>query len=392
MSLQTFAILGALSSLATSIALPNALPYTSFNSAQGLYDQIKLPDPPGAAPRRQELKTDHFLPGVKRVKIRSGPYNAPNMGKVSFPTMEHGMLWNYPDRKVEKPCVECTILKQWAGLEFPNGTDANIDSGLWLHHMVHFTAGPSRWDPVCYNSLSLPHVAVKLAPSSAERYFSSGNERTAFDFNRGGKDMSFGNGYHITADDKFSFLVDLMNTNMEDKLVYMTMTYDIIDGPLPKGWNSTKTVWLDAFSCGTSEVWPPQEHGKFEISSKKWTPNLEGRVIDSIGHLHDGGSEVETKVTDTNSLCTSQTRYSETPNYVFRGPNMEGTHVAEKHISSMTPCQLQVKQMTKNQAWQVIGRYDYDKFEGNTERGKQGEIMAIDLVVVEIPPGGAPKP
>lgn len=30
------------------------------------------------------------------------------------------------------------------------GTNANIDSGLWLHHMVSFVKGPGRWDPTCY--------------------------------------------------------------------------------------------------------------------------------------------------------------------------------------------------------------------------------------------------
>src|ERR1700753_1504383 len=83
-------------------------------------------------PRRQEQKSNHPLPGVKRVKIRTGPYNVPNMMKPSFPTGVHGMLWNKPDFNVDKPCDGyCTILQQWAGLENPNGTNANIDSGMW---------------------------------------------------------------------------------------------------------------------------------------------------------------------------------------------------------------------------------------------------------------------
>jgi hypothetical protein len=139
------------------------------------------------------------------------------MNKVSLPTMEHGMLWNYPDINIEKPCVECTLLKQWAGLEFPDGTDANIDTGMWLHHMVQFASGPTRWDAVCYSSVSLPHVAVFLSPSSAERYFSSGNERSVYDFNKGGKDMSYGTGYHLTSPDRYAFLVELMNTNIGEQ-------------------------------------------------------------------------------------------------------------------------------------------------------------------------------
>jgi hypothetical protein len=154
--------------------------------------------------------------------------------------------------------------------------------------MVHFTAGPSKFDPVCYGKISLPHTAVRQFPSTAERYFSSGNERSVFDFNLGGTDLSKGQGYYLTPQDKFMYLIDLMNMNMDDRSVYMTMTYDYLPGELPPGWNQTKTVWLDANSCGTSEVPSPKDSGSFTIQSYEWTPNFEGRIIDAIGHLHDG--------------------------------------------------------------------------------------------------------
>jgi hypothetical protein len=38
-----------------------------------------------------------------------------------------GMLANYPDTKVEKPCDgECTLLWQQPGLEYPNGTNGKL--------------------------------------------------------------------------------------------------------------------------------------------------------------------------------------------------------------------------------------------------------------------------
>ena len=45
--------------------------------------------------------------------------------------------------------------------------------------------------------------------------------------------------------DRDPYLVELMNMNMEDKVVYLTMTYDYIEGPLPKGWTNIKTIWLE---------------------------------------------------------------------------------------------------------------------------------------------------
>lgn len=97
-----------------------------------LGDNGKVADPPGAAPRRQTLQSPSKLKGAKRVKIRSGPYKVPNMSKRSAMTGHAGMLENYPDSKIEKPCAgECTILRQQAGLEYANGSNANIDTGMW---------------------------------------------------------------------------------------------------------------------------------------------------------------------------------------------------------------------------------------------------------------------
>jgi hypothetical protein len=53
------------------------------------------------------------------------------MGKIN-PTGHAGMLEAYPDFNVEKPCTgECNILRQVGGLEYANGSNANIDTGMW---------------------------------------------------------------------------------------------------------------------------------------------------------------------------------------------------------------------------------------------------------------------
>lgn len=65
-----------------------------------------------------------------------------------------GVLYNYPDLKVEKPCDECVLLSlsecaelfrngshliicllPAPGLEYPDGKNANVDTGMWLHHV-----------------------------------------------------------------------------------------------------------------------------------------------------------------------------------------------------------------------------------------------------------------
>lgn len=209
--------------------------------------------------------------GAKRIKMRYGPYMVPGMNGTSI-TGETGMLWNYPDISVQKPGTEYTIVNQYAGLEYPDGSNANIDTGMWLHHMVHFVSGPGRWDPTCYGKRSLPHFNVNVSPGGSERYFSSGNERTKITLDIFGTATKAG--YHIKSSDRYQFIVDLMNMNEPNKVVYMTMTYDIIDGPLPPGWKNVKTVWFDARQCGTSEVQPPRQTGSFTITSGSWVSYL----------------------------------------------------------------------------------------------------------------------
>jgi hypothetical protein len=62
--------------------------------------------------------------------MRYGPYKVPNMMQKSL-TGDSGSLWNCGDAKIEKPCEECTIIGMVAGLEYPGGQNANIDSGMW---------------------------------------------------------------------------------------------------------------------------------------------------------------------------------------------------------------------------------------------------------------------
>lgn len=70
---------------------------------------------------------------------------------------------------------------------------------------------------------------------------------------------------------------------MDDRLVYITQTYDYLPGPLPPGWQDIKPVWFDASNCWTGEVAAPQETGSFVIESEPWVPNVEGRIVDAVG-------------------------------------------------------------------------------------------------------------
>jgi hypothetical protein len=95
----------------------------------------RVADPAGATSKRVPLANRATtVPNAKTVKMRYGPYKVPNMGKKNI-VGEEGSLWNYPDNRIEKPCDECVIVGMNAGLEYADGRNANIDSGMWMHHV-----------------------------------------------------------------------------------------------------------------------------------------------------------------------------------------------------------------------------------------------------------------
>ncbi|TID27629.1 Diphthamide biosynthesis protein 2 [Venturia nashicola] len=405
--MKSFAIFSLLSALAVEgmIVLPPNINSTEFYHQIGQKRQAlgaltslmgkggKVADVPGATPRKQLIKSDSLVPGVKRIKMRYGPYKVPNMNTKGL-TGEAGSLWNYPDTNIAKPCAECTIVSQFAGLEYPDGSSANIDSGLWLHHMVHFTIGSGRWDPTFAGSPSLPHADVGASPMNAERYFSSGNERTKIRIDEAGADGTK-YGYHLKTSDRFAFIVDLMNMNMVDKTVYMTMTYDVIDGALPSGWRDIKVVWFDAAQCGTSEVSAYKQTGKYTIPTRPWTPNFDGDIIGVGAHVHDGGANILITSGGSKPACDAKVNYGESEEYIFKKEMRmgEGKNYAERHISSISACyngNLGTRRLEKSQSWKLGCNYDYDQYPGNRgDSGKQESVMCIAIMYVAVPAGGA---
>ncbi|KAF2402989.1 hypothetical protein EJ06DRAFT_554535 [Trichodelitschia bisporula] len=381
-----------------------------------------MPDPVGATPRKQGLPLKS-LPGAKRVKMRYGPYSVPNIRARSV-TGEQGSLWNYPDLTPEKPCKECTVLRVVAGLEYPNGTNANFDTGVWLHHLNLMTVGPTRWDPTCLGDTdSFPNFAVNASTYQSERFFYSGNERTPAELThipnilntttRVMSDGPYSNvttgrtkaGYYLRPEDQFRLIVDLINMNHNDRLVYVTLTFDYLDGPLPAGWQDIKPVWLDVDNCGSSEVRPPVETGKFVLSSRPWTPNVEGEVVGTIGGITDGAAGLRVFATGPGSgkyesaACTPQARYSEREEYVHRTRRNEitgGMRWAADHVSSLTPCWypgIGERRMDRSQRWTVQALYDYGQYPGNKDPdGEQLDVMGLAMVYVAVPPAGVKAP
>lgn len=103
--------------------------------------------------------------GAKRVKITYGPYLVPG----SMDAATHGMeLFQEPVMLM--PCHDCLITAYQPNLIFEDGTTANANKGMWLHHVG--ISNMNRTDAAC--------------EAFPERIVATGNERESFDLTLAG--------------------------------------------------------------------------------------------------------------------------------------------------------------------------------------------------------------
>ena len=128
--------------------------------------------------------------------------------------------------------------------------------------MVLYNVGPGRQEETCKDrEISAAHASAGATARTSERIFASGNERTIVNF----QDLGYNStGYKIQSTDRFNILLELMNMNIDHKIMYLTMTYDIIEGHPFK--EEVRPVWLDVRNCGSSEYNPPDGTSK----SHRW--------------------------------------------------------------------------------------------------------------------------
>lgn len=219
------------------------------------------------------------------------------------------------------PCTNCFLTGTDVDLVFEDGSSANLDNGLMLHHIVTFNTG--RPDATCG-----PDTAVG---SLGERFWAAGNERT-------GGQFPPGFGYHYRTE-RVAGVVEIMNHSPQPRVVYVATNVTYVPDTTAD-MKPVRPVWLDEDNCGDSSY--PVPAGP---SNKvwRWTSTLTGRVILAGGHVHNGGIKIVFgNETTGEHLCTSYAGYGTNP--AFQGS-----------VESMSTC-----------IWDRLGTV------------RAGEVLAID--------------
>lgn len=196
------------------------------------------------------------------------------------------------------PCSNCTITFIQAGLEYPDGSYANANTSLWLHHTVLIKLGTP--DTVC----GFHYYA------QGQRWFASGNERTPASLSLDG---TLPAGFYLGENESHLMLVELMNQAMYYQEAVLTFVFEWVPGK-PDDFYSINPIWLDIAGCPGYSDMPALSDTSFSYSSPVYNSTIKGALIGTGAHLHDGGVYANMVKNDT-VQCQSQAFYGQTTGY-----------------------------------------------------------------------------
>jgi len=332
---------------AASIPIAAGLMFTPGSAA----DTERVPPVPDAAPALSEMAPTarivdrKQLPnGATRTTVRMGPIvTQPHYGHGGG---EHGHgthttiagPWT-------PPCVNCYLTSVKPDLTYADGSSANYDTGVTLHHAVLFDR--SKKDVTCGDSRSFYEL-------TGRRLFASGNERTAgrlpagFGVKLGKAPMTWG-------------AAELMNMKPEPQAVFVEATITHVPASTP-GMEAVTPVWLDSANCtGDSQHSVP---AGASTTTWRWQSTISGTVKAAGGHLHDGGRSLAlSNASSGRHMCTSTAGYGTDPAYMG-------------HIESMSVCSAQhLGAVRRGDVLQLDSTYQMDH--------AANDVMSIMLAYID---------
>ncbi|GAA5121069.1 hypothetical protein [Haloechinothrix salitolerans] len=321
------------SRLAAAAGIPVAAALVFMpGAATGTERVPAVPDPTPAlsatAPTATIIDRKQLANGATETTVRMGPI-------VAQPHSNDGGEHGHGTHTTlagpwQPPCVNCYVTSVKPDLTYADGSSANYDTGVMLHHAVLFDR--SKQDVTCGDSDSFYEL-------TGRRIFASGNERT------GGK-LPDGYGIKFGAVPMTWGVVELMNMKPEPQAVFVEATITHVPAD-PQGMEEVTPIWLDAANCtGDSQHSVPAGES---TTTWRWQSTISGTVKAAGGHLHDGGRSLALSNASTGQhMCTSKAGYGTDPAYMG-------------HIESMSLCTGQdLGTVRRGQVLQLDSKYQMD--------------------------------
>lgn len=161
-------------------------------------------------------------------------------------------------------------------MEFEDGTPADPEKGVYAHHILAIdlsrpgviTSLPCDFDTVNKTIPFDPMLPVAFFAVQGE---DNGDLTTYYT----PKDGKFDSGFHIGANDKFLINLDLVNYNVDNKQVFVTMDIEYMEGK--HGLDSQPNL-LNVVGCKLNEPKISTE-GPAETASRKFPILVDGSIL-----------------------------------------------------------------------------------------------------------------
>jgi hypothetical protein len=125
---------------------------------------------------------------------------------------------------------ECTILSGHLGLEYEDGTTADVSKGVYIHHILSTNNG-KKVEPFVSRCDTKGDVTAVSKPAAKSAGFvgvsdDNGNEPIMY----GTESGEIEGGYHLSPADPISVWADLVNLDKTEKQVYITYDLEYLPG------------------------------------------------------------------------------------------------------------------------------------------------------------------
>jgi hypothetical protein len=266
----------------TILAVAAAAPLAEVAEVQSIQDvqAVEAKDPGSGSDSQEQgvkilkkFKEEPAKAGLTRVVKKIGTWSVTSDKMIStFKAV------------TDSPCGlgSCYVTAMEATIRYPDGKEANVDTGAWLHHIAMFgsgTGGGSLW--------------------------ACGNERPTLRLN---DKYNYGIDWPRT----YMMMIDLMTEVKEPKSLTLEVTYEIA----AKGTGGYKPATMYWLTLGADRE---AKDGKYSFSTQSSRVTSNGKLLYSIGHMHDGGTDMQLFVDSSmvgiggKPVCTSVMHYDNKP-------------------------------------------------------------------------------
>jgi len=234
------------------------------------------------------------------------------------------------------PCAgTCLVTAMEATIRYPNGKEANTDTGAWLHHIALFGSG-----------------------AGTGSIWAAGNERPTLRLNNKLK-------YGLNFPASFMLMVDLMSEDTRPKNLTLEITYETVPKAL-RGYQAAKMYWL---TIGE----PAAKRGVYTFNTVPHVSGVTGSLLYAIGHMHDGGTHMDLKV-NSRVVCKSVMHYGGRNGYRGKLRKRQHNMGGGTHISDPGAC-TDFGTVRNGERLSATAHYDANRHGLMVHNGKTQRLM-----------------